>query len=326
VRIIGHAGLAADRFHGTPDRARLERAAELGLDRLELDVCHSADGILVARHDRRVEVRNIRGAELLAARHAESAEPAGVAPPPQGIPPGTPVAELPLAELRALDPGLLSLDEAVAVLGGRVPLLLDLKVPTAAPLIARWLRKRGDAADFAVCTRDLEALREVAAEAPRAGCWPTLPEFGRGRRDYVGRALVSLWSTHQHAGRVRESLEELRRAVRDLRRSPQHILAAVAVLPWRWRLPDLAVAWSREVRAAGLCVPHWLITPEFCETASRLRLPLTAFTVNEAWAVRRVVGCGVTAVTTDDPVGVSRLLSGWGRAAATPAPVRVSVA
>lgn len=313
IAMIGHAGLAVQRLHGTPDRRHLEWAAGLGLDRLELDVCHTADPVMVVRHDQRLEPGNVRLPRLLVTS-APTQGPAsargrrGATPT---IPAGTPVAALPLSTLRRLDPGLLTLDEAVEVIAGRVPLLLDLKGTVPASLIGRWLRGWRDAAGVAVCTPSIAALRELRVSAGRAERWPTIPEFGKRRRDRVAGALSTLWVTHRDPARVRHSLAELGHAIGEIQHSPQHAVAAVASLPWRWHLPELAARWAREVRASGLCVPHWLLTAELCDTAHRLGLPLTAFTVNEDWAVRRVVELGATTLTTDEVERVRRLLRRW---------------
>jgi glycerophosphoryl diester phosphodiesterase len=310
--LVGHAGLAVHRLRGTPDRRHLERAATLGLDRLEIDLCHTADSVMVVRHDHRVDVRNVRYPRLLAGSGQPPGCGAGPAAPHLGVAAGTAVADLPLQTLRRLDPELLTLDEAVDVVGGRVPLLLDVKVASVAPLLGRWLRCRRDVAEFAACTPSLAALRALRAQVPAAERWPTMPEFGRRHRDQVVRMLASLWLSHQDPARVRDSLVELGRAAGSVTRAPQHAAAAMAALPWRWRLPGLAASWSRGVAASGLCVPHWLVTPELADTARRLGLWLTAFTVNEEWAVRRVLACGVSMITSDEVVRVRGI---WARGA-----------
>ena len=324
--LIGHAGLAADRLHGTPDRRHLETAAHLDPERLELDVCVTADSVLVARHDQRVEPANVSRCEQLLRRAVRPMRRERLAPPAGTILSGTPVAELPLQALRRLDPGVLTLDEAAAILGRRIPLLLDLKVPSAAPLLAHWLRHVPEPGRIAVCTPSLPALRRLRELAPRTERWPTIPGFGRRRRDHLAHTLSSLRASHPDLDRCRDSLSELGRAAAELPRRPHDVLAAVAALPWRWHLPELATAWSREVCAAGLCVPHWLVTPELFETAARLRLPLTAFTVNQAWALRRVLDCGAEMVTTDRLSQLRRLLGQSRTPAGAPQITRASAA
>jgi hypothetical protein len=179
-----------------------------------------------------------------------------------------------------------------------VPLLLDLKTPAVAPLLGRWLSCRRDAHDFAVCTESFASLREIGDRSPRTERWPTFPAIGRRRREHVGRVLGGLWQTNRDLRRAGRSLRDLGRAVR-LSLVPQECLGIICGLPWRSRLPEIVARWSRELRASGLCIQHWLISPELCETAGRLGVTLTAFTVNDPRVARQVVDCGVTMITTD---------------------------
>jgi hypothetical protein len=277
---VGHAGLAIDRLHGTPDLRRIEAAARLGLDRLELDLCHTADGTMVVRHDDRLEPRNVARPHLLEGRA------------------GSPVASTTLSELRRLDPEVMTIDDAVDAVGRRVPLLLDLKMASVAPLLGSWLAGRRDTRDFAVCTESATALHELGDWAPQAERWPTFPAIGRRRREHVGRVLGGLWQTNRDLRRAGRSLRELGRAVR-LSLDPAECLGVICGLPWRSRLPDIVARRSRELRASGLCIQHWLISPELCERAQRLGLTVTAFTVNDLRVARQVVDCGVTMITTD---------------------------
>jgi glycerophosphoryl diester phosphodiesterase len=51
VQVIGHAGLAIQSEGGVPTRRHLDEALALGVDRIEVDVCATADRALVVRHD-----------------------------------------------------------------------------------------------------------------------------------------------------------------------------------------------------------------------------------------------------------------------------------
>src|SRR5258706_435998 len=51
LRWIAHAGLARARPGGTPTRQTLTGAERLRVDWIEIDVCQTADGTLVLRHD-----------------------------------------------------------------------------------------------------------------------------------------------------------------------------------------------------------------------------------------------------------------------------------
>ena len=86
VQVIGHAGLAIHNAEGSPARRHLDEAMSLGVDRIELDVCCTADGRLVMRHD-------------------------------VSLVDGRSVADLTLSELRVADSGVLTIDDAVEHLG-----------------------------------------------------------------------------------------------------------------------------------------------------------------------------------------------------------------
>src|SRR5437588_11633881 len=101
LRWIAHAGLAASEPGGAPTRETLAEAVRIHVDWIELDVRVSRDGRLVVRHGPR-------------------------------LPSGHRVEELTAAEVRARGGAVLSLDEAVEVVGGRVPVVLDLKGPSVA--------------------------------------------------------------------------------------------------------------------------------------------------------------------------------------------------
>jgi glycerophosphoryl diester phosphodiesterase len=163
MRFIGHAGLALRRPGGAPDRASLDRALTLELDRLEVDVAATADRRLVLRHD-------------------------------LALPSGRSLEALSLDQARAEQPDLLTLDEATEHLAGRLPLLLDLKGTAVVEPLAAWLSDGGASADsFAVCTDEPDALVRLREAAARVARWRSLPRVpagpGAGRRRILAAAL-----------------------------------------------------------------------------------------------------------------------------------------
>ena len=237
MRWIGHCGLAAGRHGGAPDIACLDAALALGLDRLEVDVCVTADAALVLHHD-------------------------GV------LPDGTPLAGVDLHAARGAG-RLLTVDEALEHLGGRLPLLLDLKGAAVVEPLGAWLAGRGGATGLAVCTDDAAALRRLGELAPAVARWRTLPEVPGGRGESRRRIVAAL---------------------------TRHRLVA--------RLGGLAA----EVGAAGLCVDQWAVSRGLCAEAHRLGLEVVAWTVNAALPARAMRRAGVDLITTDRPAAMRRAL------------------
>jgi len=229
VRWIGHAGLAGTRPGGAPSRTTLDGAVGLGLDLLEIDVCVTADGALALRHD-------------------------------DALPSGRPVSTVTLAELRAVDADLLTIDDAVEHLAGRLPLLLDLKGSAAVTVLAGWLAERSPGPGFAVCTDERAALQHFRERVPGVARWRTLPEVGEGRGSRRRRVVAGL-----------------------LR---------------RW-LPARVRALAAEVGAVALSVDHWALSAQLCRAAHDADLSVAAWTVNRTEHARRAQRCGADLITSD---------------------------
>jgi glycerophosphoryl diester phosphodiesterase len=278
---VAHAGLGIGRPGGAPDSSTLATASRLGPDRVELDVCTTADGRLVLRHD------------------VFTAE-------------GVPVGRLHSATLRHLEPWLLSVDQGVEMLGG-LPVMLDVKSDATATVLARWLRGRRDLHRFVVCTESRGALLALRRDAPRVERWRSFPDMGPRRRDHVARVLTALFD-HRRPRQLAFVAGDLAVAARDLYGRRDDATARAASVPWRRLLPLRLGALSREVSAAGVCVHHWLLTAHLVEAAASLRPPMVTWTVNDAASLRRVAACGgVDMVTTDD---VPAMRIAWGSMAA----------
>src|SRR5258708_6305317 len=157
LRWIAHAGLAAARPGGTPTRQTLTGAERLRVDWIEIDVCQTADGTLVLRHE-------------------------------PHLPSHRPLRGLSLDAIRAEDPDVLTLDEAAEVLGpSPVPPLVDLKDARDTEAVARWLDGRQDPDAWAICTDDPDALRTARDTAPRIARWRSLPRVAPGRGEGARR-------------------------------------------------------------------------------------------------------------------------------------------
>lgn len=152
---IAHRGASGSAPEHT--RAAFERALELGVDMIELDVQLSRDGELVVIHDLDLE-RTTSGHGCVRAYD--------------------------LAHLTALDAGawfgsgfagqrLLSLEDVIAIVGARARLNVEVKAPATdwgrlAPKLTSTLRTRGLLASTVISSFETGALAAVRAEAADA--------------------------------------------------------------------------------------------------------------------------------------------------------------
>jgi len=239
---------------------------EVGADCIELDICITSDDALVLRHD-------------------------------LTLPSGQPLATLTLRELRRREPGILTLDDGIDLIGGRSPLLLDIKTELAVAALARRLMA-GSGTGISVCTENTSALTEMRTRAPRVGRWLSLPDMGAG--SYQGmRSVVSGLLKHRYRGGLGDLGRELGGALKDARSSPAVGLVRIGGAPWRAYLPSQVRRLAGEVGACALSLHHWVVTPQICEAAHLEGLPVAAWTVNRAEAAVRLAECGVDFITTD---------------------------
>jgi glycerophosphoryl diester phosphodiesterase len=176
----GVAGLAA--------AERYQRAIELGVDYVELDVRRTADGAYVNYHDDTTPLGRVTG-------------------------------RLSYAELKAdLGPELLTLDELLDVVAGRVGLHIDFKERGYETEIVRVTLARVAASGFVVTTGEVESIRSIKQQFPavRAGltlgadmkdaqAWATvrerLSELFPGPR--MKRSQADFVAAHQQLARIR---------------------------------------------------------------------------------------------------------------------------
>jgi len=266
TRWVAHAGLAAGRPGGVPTRQTLAEVLRAGVDCVELDVCASGDGALVLRHDVRLGQ-------------------------------GRRVAATTLTQLRFEDPELLTLDEAVELVGRRVPLLVDIKSPEVVPPLARWLRGRRGLDVLAVCSDDREVLVEMRRGAAAVPRWWSLPAIPATSPQWAGAVLEVLVQRRGLRGLV-PPLGDLGALARD-RPWCREDLFHFAAIPSRRSLPERLPRLTDEVAAAGLAVAHGAVTPALCAAAERLGLLVAAWTVNRVGLARQVMRCGVHIIISD---------------------------
>jgi glycerophosphoryl diester phosphodiesterase len=183
---IGHRGVAGTRPEHT--RVAFERAMEIGVDMIELDVQLTCDGGLVVLHDRDL---------------GRTSSGSG------------PVRERRLAELRALDAGswfgpayagekVLSLDEVLDLTAGRAELNVEIKSPEpdwedTAGVLTDLLRARGRLDSTIVSCFEvgaLECMRRRCASAGLGVLWHTtdLDTVWRAAADLRARSVHPHWS------------------------------------------------------------------------------------------------------------------------------------
>jgi glycerophosphoryl diester phosphodiesterase len=90
-----------------------------------------------------------------------------------------------------------------------------------------------------------------------------------------------------------------------------HELCDLTAMAWRHELPGRVPHLANEVGAAGLTVAYRAISPELCNAADRLRLPVAAWTVNRVETAREVRRCGVATIVTDRVVPLRLGLAGF---------------
>lgn len=273
--LVGHAGLAPTRLGGSPTRVSLRRALRLGVNALEIDVCASADYSLVLHHDTRLPV-------------------------------GLPVCDLTLAQLRRVEPGLLTLEDAAEIVGDRARLVLDVKSRAAAGPVSDWLTRNANRVDAVVCSGRVDVLRYIAHATPEAVLWQTFPHIGERSYERVLRVLSGIAA---HRGlHALQLVGDLWDVLGGVRANPRHTTSQVIGLPWRRRLPSLLARGRDDFAARGVALHHALVTEDLCSVAHELDMTVVAWTVNSPTVARHAAACGVDFITTDDVAGIRRAL------------------
>jgi glycerophosphoryl diester phosphodiesterase len=273
---IGHAGLAGTRCGAAPTRDTVSAADLLDLDWLELDLCATRDGELVLRHHGR-------------------------------LPGGRPVQGLTLAELRRVEPGILTLSDAAEQLGGRVALLLDVKSARVVDPLVAWLTIHRGEGLHAVCSESPDALarlRDRAGWAPRwrslTALWrwtaETIPPWLRPFvRDFFPGAVSNMADGVADAGSDAAAALTTLLGTEQLSERVRRMCATAE----RDRLPPCLSALAGEVGAVAVSVDHWAITPALCEEARRLDVLVAAWTVNRIEVALELARTGVDLITSD---------------------------
>lgn len=136
MEVVGHGG-AGDFFPGN-SRQSIEKALDIGVDRVEIDVQAAAHGQLVLVHNDeiRVDGKSVRVRSLRADHIRETLD------------------------------GFLTLDEAIELVRGRASLMIDMKSPGYESQVAETVRKFDIAASTIVSSTYAWSLRAVKQRAP----------------------------------------------------------------------------------------------------------------------------------------------------------------
>jgi glycerophosphoryl diester phosphodiesterase len=233
IEIIGHGG-AGDFYPGN-SRQSIEQALKIGVDRIEIDVQRSADGDLVLVHNDQF---------LLHGRK-------------------TPTDEITTSQLRAMLPGLLTLDELVELNVDRVPLLLDVKLPGyERPLIEAIRRHRLAPSAAASSTHPIVLWRlKRAFPAMRLGL--STGHMATGKDNPVLRAVFS------------------------------RTLRVVTPLP--------LVAVMRLCGATETMIQHRVCTRRLVHTVHAWGRKVNVWTVDRPDLMRRFIGMGVDGIISNRP-------------------------
>jgi glycerophosphoryl diester phosphodiesterase len=234
VEVIGHGG--AGGFFPGNSRPSIEKALELGVDRIEFDVQLDGDGQLVLVHDG--VLRDAAGRKR-------------------------PVRQMATAEIRETLSGLLTFDEAVEVIDGRVPLLIDVKDPGYEPRVIEAIRRHNLDSTAIVSSTDARTIRRVRAAFPAM-------RLGLSTGHMAGHNLVK--------GAQLAVTHGLRYA------TPLLLLRAV-----RW------------CGATETMIQHRVCTARLTRLFHARNLRVNVWTVDQPAAIRRVLALDVDAVISNRP-------------------------
>jgi glycerophosphoryl diester phosphodiesterase len=214
----------------------IELAIGYGVEMVEVDVRRTSDSALVLSHD--------------PAQHGS----------------GLPIAGTTLAALRERGP-VLTLDDALDAVRGRVRLNLDIKQPDIAGQLLRTLRDRGANGNTVISCLDTQCLAYFAAEEP------AIPRFFSYPPDYGG-ASTKQWLTPA-------------------------VNAAVALMRMSMHLRLRGML--RPLPGTGATIYSPLISKRLVALARAMEIDLYTWTVDDEGEMRRLVALGVDGITSNRP-------------------------
>jgi glycerophosphoryl diester phosphodiesterase len=248
-------------------------ALELGVDAIEFDVGLTADEVVVLNHDQAFSLANVT-------------DTAPAFPGDPGFPyVGKPIRELRLDQVKTLDAGVRTVDDAFTVTQQPLP---GTPVPTLAEACALLSRAPGV---------------DLAVELKTDPSWPDADVA------LFTAAVAQVLSAFDLLGRSRLLAFDWRVLLEARRYAPQ--AARVALIEAKTLVPG--TAWlaglapgdparaALDIGATVLSPEHALATPDLIGAAHSLALPVVVWTVNDPAEMARFIGHGVDAIVTDYP-------------------------
>ena len=233
MEVVGHGG-AGDFFPGN-SRQSIEKALELGVDRIEFDVQMAGDGTLVLVHDDSVVLHGRKVA----------------------------LRETSLDALKKTFDGLLTLDEAIALIGTRATFMIDLKSPGYERQVAAAINRAGIADRTIVSSTWAWSLRSIRKHAPG----------------------IEIGLSTGHISTVTR--------INPLVRVTAAVFSVVAPIP--------LIAVARLIRADHLMLNYRISSRFLVRLARRFGFGVYPWTVNNPRPIRDQIARGVTGIISNRP-------------------------
>ena len=241
MEVVGHGG-AGHYFPGN-GRESIEHALAIGVDRIEFDVQQAGDGTIVLLHD---EHARINGRKIA-------------------------VRSLDVPTLRAHFSGLLTLAEAVELIGPEMPMVIDMKFSGYEPALANEIRELDIAGRSIVASTYAWSLSLVGRKAKGV---------------QLGLSLGHI-ANQKH-----------------LKRIPRLMLPLATV-----GMPLPLVTTAKAIGAKHVMLSYRACSPELFRLTKRAGLGVYVWTVDDESAIRRMAKLRPTGIISNRPDLVKEVLA-----------------
>ncbi len=241
IEVIGHGG--AGGFFPGNSRPAIEQALKIGVDRIEFDVQRSAEGKIVLVHDEHVKLSNGTRSHVRA---------------------------LTTAQLREALPGLLTLHEAVELIGDTAALLIDVKAPGYERELMAQMSELNLGSNTAVSSTHASVLIAVRR---------AFPDF-----------RIGLSTGHMSTG------------------FPSKLAKRMASLSLQFATPLPLLAAVRAVSATDVMIHYRICSDLLVRTMHRFGVRVNSWTVDHPKQIQRMIDLGVDGIISNRPDLVNELL------------------